>query len=130
MGDKMEKYKLSKEEKNVINIMWNINHEITPTQILNEIEKIYHKKLAKQTISTVLNRMMKKGVVTAYQKGRNRYYSAISTEEYEKLKARAILDTMYNGSIKNFFIALYCDKSNMNKNDLNELKEWFLNIKK
>ena len=107
--------------------MWDINKRITPTQLIDEVEKRYHKKWAKQTITTILNRMMKKGVVTAYKAGRHRYYNAISIMEYNEIIAKEILDTMYNGSIKNFFVALYQDNKNIDKSDLEELKEWFSN---
>ena len=107
--------------------MWDINKRITPSQLIDEVEKRYHKKWAKQTINTILNRMIKKGVVTAYKEGKHRYYNEISIIEYKHMNAKEILDTMYNGSIKNFLAALYQDKNNIGKGDLKELKKWFLN---
>lgn len=123
----IQKCKLSNEEENIIKIMWDINKRITPSQLIDEVERRYHKKWAKQTINTILNRMIKKGVVTTYKEGRHRYYNAISIIEYNEIIAKEILDTMYNGSIKNFLAALYQDKNNIGKGDLKELKKWFLN---
>ena len=118
------KNSLSKEETNIIQIMWDINKRITPTELINEVEKRYDKKWAKQTMNTILSRMIKKGVVTACKEGRNRYYTAISVADYEEMKAKRILDTMYNGSIENFLVALYHDKNKINKDDLKEINEW------
>ena len=118
------KNSLSKEETNIIQIMWDINKRITPTELINEVEKRYDKKWAKQTMNTILSRMIKKGVVTACKEGRNRYYTAISVADYEEMKAKRILDTMYNGSIESFLVALYHDKNKINKDDLKEINEW------
>mgnify|MGYP003400902314 CR=1 FL=1 len=112
---------------NIIKIMWDVNRKITPTELIDICEKKYGKRWAKQTITTLLNRMMKKGVLSVESQGRNRFYTAISISEYEQKNAKDILNNMYNGSIKNFLAALYHDKNKVSKKDMQELKDWFSN---
>ena len=107
--------------------MWDVNRKITPTELIDICEKKYGKRWAKQTITTLLNRMMKKGVLSVESQGRNRFYTAISISEYEQKNAKDILNNMYNGSIKNFLAALYHDKNKISKKDMQELRDWFSN---
>ena len=38
----IQKCKLSNEEENIIKIMWDINKRITPSQLIDEVEKRYY----------------------------------------------------------------------------------------
>lgn len=119
--------KLSNEEMKIIQIMWDIDRKVTPTELITFFEERYGKRWAKQTMNTLLKRMLKKGVLSVSSEGRNRYYMAISKSEYEEKNAKDILDNMYNGSIKNFLAALYHDRNKISKKDIEELKDWFSN---
>ncbi|MDY4078933.1 MAG: BlaI/MecI/CopY family transcriptional regulator [Clostridium sp.] len=118
--------KLTNEEMNLMKIMWELKREVTPSELLLIIEETRGKKWAKQTIGTILGRMVDKGVITCSKRGRNNYYiPTVTVKEYEQLEAREVLSNMYKGSIKNFLSALYYDKKKMSKKDIEELKEWF-----
>lgn len=75
-------------------------------------------------ISNILSRLTQKGLLTSKREGRVPYYWPIKTcEEYQKSNAQRILDTLYGGSIKNFFAALY-GESQMSEEDREALKQW------
>lgn len=111
---------------NIMNIMWDIEREVTPTELIDLVEKEYGKIWAKQTMTTILGRMLKKEVLVVRKEGRNSYYRPITVEEYKQREANEILKK-YKGSIKNFLTALYQDKNKINKKDIDEIKDWFLN---
>ena len=118
--------KLTNEEMNLMKIMWELKREVTPSELLLIIEETRGKKWAKQTIGTILGRMVDKGVITCSKRGRNNYYiPTVTVKEYEQLEAREVLSNMYKKKKKNFLSALYYDKKKMSKKDIEELKEWF-----
>lgn len=44
-------------------------------------------------------------------------------KEYESNRAKSILDSLFQGSAKNFMSAL-CEKHNLSKQELKDLKDW------
>ena len=75
-------------------------------------------------MSTFLSRLVDKEVLLIERKGRpNTYVPRISFEEYKKLEAQDLLDTMYQGSINSFLTTLYDDE--ISSEELDELKKWF-----
>ena len=62
-----------------------------------------------------------------HREGRVHYYRPIkSQKDYARDGAQGILDALYDGSIKNFFAALY-GGSRMSEEDRESLKEWLDN---
>ncbi|MEG0296405.1 MAG: BlaI/MecI/CopY family transcriptional regulator [Clostridium sp.] len=117
--------KLSDTEMELMSIIWELNKEVTSSELLEIVEKIKDKKWSGQTISTFLSRMVEKRVLTCNKKGRTNYYiSCVTIEEYRQKEAEGILNEMYRGSIKKFLSALYYDKK-IDKNEIDEIKEWF-----
>lgn len=117
--------KLSDTEMELMSIIWELNKKVTSAELLEIVEKEKDKKWSGQTISTFLSRMVEKGVLTYDKKGRTNYYIAtVTIEEYRQKEAESILNDMYKGSIKKFLSALYHGKK-MNKEEIDDLKEWF-----
>ncbi len=117
--------KLSDTEMDLMLIIWRLNYEVTSSELLDIVEREKGKTWSGQTISTFLSRMIEKGVLTSYKKGRVNYYIAsITIEKYKQKEAEGILNEMYKGSVKKFLSALYYGKK-MSKEDIDELKELF-----
>ncbi|NMA06780.1 MAG: BlaI/MecI/CopY family transcriptional regulator, partial [Ruminococcaceae bacterium] len=78
-----------------------------------------------QTIATFLARLVEKGVLTSIKQGRaNIYEPRMSPEEYRRQEAKSLLETLYEGSVKNFLTTLY-DGKELTKDELTELRRWF-----
>lgn len=78
-----------------------------------------------QTIATFLARLVEKGVLTSIKQGRaNIYEPRLSPEEYRRREAKSLLETLYEGSIKNFLTTLY-DGKELTKDEIVELRRWF-----
>ncbi len=115
---------VSETELEIMEVLWKLENPIASADLLTYFNNERQKGWKIQTISTFLSRLTDKGLVKSKYKGRGAlYYPAISYEEYNQVKARSILEVMYDGSIKNFFVALYGDKK-LTNDEVAELKKW------
>lgn len=113
---------LTDTEMEVMQVIWKLNRSVISSELL----VIFSEKGWKgQTIATFLSRLVDKGLLSVTKgKGRTNIYSPIlSFKEYKKKEAKNLLDTMYQGSVKNFLATLYDDK--VTDEELDELKNWF-----
>ena len=116
--------KLSETEYEIMEVLWNSEVPMSASQILSYFAEHRNKEWKAQTLATFLSRLTQKGLLTSKREGRVPYYWTIKTcEEYQKSNAQRILDTLYGGSIKNFFAALY-GESQMSEEDREALKQW------
>ena len=116
--------KLSETEYEIMEVLWNSEVPMSASQILSYFAEHRNKEWKAQTLATFLSRLTQKGLLTSKREGRVPYYWPIKTcEEYQKSNAQRILDTLYGGSIKNFFAALY-GESLMSEEDREALKQW------
>ena len=116
--------KLSETEYEIMEVLWNSEVPMSASQILSYFAEHRNKEWKAQTLATFLSRLTQKGLLTSKREGRVPYYWPIKTgEEYQKSNAQRILDTLYGGSIKNFFAALY-GESQMSEEDREALKQW------
>lgn len=124
MGDINRFREVSETEMEILEFLWSKAKPISTTDLLTYFNDERQKNWKTQTIATFLSRLAKKGLVKTEMKGRGTlHYPAVTFEEYNKLKAKNVLEVMYGGSIKNFFVALYGDKK-LSKDDIADLKKW------
>ena len=117
--------KLSKTEMEVMQIIWASNHPITSGELLDIFAQQKGKAWKGQTIATFLARLVEKGVLISIKQGRaNIYKPRISPEEYRSHEAKSLLETLYEGSVKNFLTTLY-DGKELTKDEMTELRRWF-----
>lgn len=118
--------KLSETEMEVMQIIWECGHPITSSELLDIFAEKKGKEWKGQTIATFLARLVEKGVLMSTKKqGRTNIYSPlISPEEYRSKEAKSLLETLYEGSVKNFLATLY-DGKELTKDDVTELRRWF-----
>lgn len=118
--------KLSETEMEVMQIIWKSDHPITSSELLDIFAQEKGKEWKGQTIATFLARLVEKGVLISTKKqGRTNIYSPrITAEEYRSKEAKSLLETLYDGSVKNFLATLY-DGKKLTKDEVTELKSWF-----
>lgn len=115
---------LSESEKEIMELLWQTEKVLCFAEILTYFVENKGKTWKKQNLSVFLLRMTEKGMIQGTKKGRTVLYTPTMTEkEYEKVKAKAVLHRMYEGSISHFMTALY-GGDDLNDEDLAELKEW------
>ena len=117
--------KLSKTEMEVMQIIWASDHTMTSGELLDIFARNKGKEWKGQTIATFLARLVEKGVLTSIKQGQaNIYEPRMSPEEYRFQEAKSLLETLYEGSVKNFLITLY-DGKELTKDEIVELRRWF-----
>ncbi len=117
--------KLSETEMEVMQIIWASDHPITSGELLDIFAQQKGKEWKGQTIATFLARLVEKGVLISIKQGRaNIYKPRISPEEYRSHEAKSLLETLYEGSVKNFLTTLY-DGKELTKDEMTELRRWF-----
>ena len=117
--------KLSETEMEVMQVIWASGHPITSGELLDIFARHKGKEWKGQTMATFLARMVEKGVLISTKQGRaNIYEPRISPEEYRSQEAKSLLETLYEGSVKNFLTTLY-DGKELTKDEIAELRRWF-----
>jgi len=118
--------KLSETEAELMQTIWACGRPVTSGELLQIFETQKGKVWKGQTIATFLARLVEKGLLSVVgQQGRTNIYApCMSPEEYRRREAKSLLETLYEGSVKNFLSALY-DGEKLTKNEIVELKRWF-----
>lgn len=116
--------KMSETESEIMEVLWNSNAPMSASALMVHFSEHFGKAWKAQTLSTFLARLSQKGLITSTREGRSILYSpAMTRSQYHQSIAQGILDTMYQGSIKQFFAALYGD-SPLSDQDREELRQW------
>lgn len=118
--------KLSETEMEVMQIIWASGHPMTSSELLDIFTRNKGKEWKGQTMATFLSRLVEKGVlISTKQQGRTNIYEPyMSPEEYRSREAKSLLETLYEGSVKNFLATLY-DGKELTKDEIAELRHWF-----
>lgn len=117
--------KLSETEMEVMQIIWASSHPMTSSELLDIFAQQKGKEWKGQTMATFLARLVEKGVLASIKQGRaNIYEPRMSLEEYKSLETKSLLETLYEGSVKNFLATLY-DGKDLTKDELGEIRRWF-----
>ncbi len=99
--------KLTNCEKLVMKVIWETEEEIGLTDIMDILTGKYHKDWKPQTVSTFLSRLIRKGYVSNYRKGRIfLYHILISKEQYLAQAAEEFLVFWCNDNADDFLNAL------------------------
>ena len=117
----MKKFsKMSDTEMEIMKVIWESDAPLTNMRLLAVFES---RKWKVTTVATFLTRLADKGfVVITKQKNTKHYSPAVTEKEYRRLEAQSFLDSMYNGSLKNFMAALCGD--GIDAKEAAELKTW------
>lgn len=114
--------KMSDSEMEIMKVIWESATPVTTAHLLKVFE---NRQWKAQTMATFLTRLADKGLVTVNGKARSNLYApAITEQEYHRLEAQNLLNSMYNGSLQNFLSALY-GGGEINASEAEELKKWF-----
>ncbi len=118
----MKHISIGEAELEIMKVIWKAKEPITSLEIGRAVE---NKGWKKTTIATFLTRLVEKGALSAQKQGKLYYYSPMITEgEYKKSQTRNLIKTLYNGSLKDFAVALFEEES-LSDQDIKELRAIF-----
>lgn len=117
--------RLSDSEMEIMEFIWKAVAPVTTPMLLSVFGE---KGWKTQTVTTFLRRMVDKGFLKCNNENKLNKYTPITTkQEYQRLEARSVIDSMYGGSMTNFFAALYSGQT-VDKKEMEQIKSWFENI--
>ncbi len=114
--------RLPDSELEIMMIIWELDKPVTRTEIEEQMDP--GRKLSPTTILSFLSRLQEKGFLAMEKSGKNNVYIAMVDKEiYLQKESWNVLKRLYQGSVKNFFAALY-DGDNLTNAELKELEEF------
>ncbi len=116
------KHTITDSEYQIMQILWKANKRMTVSDVVKELNG---NDWTASTVSTFLQRLLKKEVVACDKKGKtNLYYPKLERSEYDLSETESFLSKIYKGSVKNLVAALYENKK-LSSEDMSELKKMF-----
>jgi predicted transcriptional regulator len=101
---------ISQCEKMVMKVIWDSPEELALQGVMNRVNEENGKEWRPQTVSTFLARLVKKGFLTFYRKGRYSYYQpCISKEEFWRATMQENATFFSKGDMGELACALYED---------------------
>lgn len=114
--------KISDAEAEIMKVVWSCNEAIPYSYIRTLLTQ--QQGWESPTINTLVNRLVKKGVLLQEKREVYYYSAAISEAEYTQAKTQAFIKKVYGGNVKGLMSALLT-YGNMTSDDLEELrKQW------
>lgn len=116
------KQTITGSEYEIMKILWENGGKMTVAQVTAELSD---NDWTASTVSTFLQRLLKKGVVLCEKKGKtNLYFPGISQDKYDFEETENFIAKIYKGSAKSLVAALFENKK-LSKDDVSELKKMF-----
>ncbi len=108
-------------EKFVMKVIWDSTEDLALQDIMGKVNEENDKSWKPQTVSTFLSRLVRKGYLSMYRKGRYCYYQPIvSKEEFWKATVTEDARIFSNGSLEAFAYCL-CDEM-LSEDEVERLK--------
>lgn len=115
----MIKNNISESEYEIMKILWKKENPMSLGEILSELDG----KWVRNTVGTLLSRLVTKEAVGFEKHGKgNLYYPLIKEEDYSMSETKSLLSKLYDGSIKNLVACLYENKE-LSEDDIDELRK-------
>ncbi len=106
----------------IMRILWNADAKMTVADV---VAKLDGNDWTASTVSTFLQRLLKKNVIACDKKGKtNLYYPLLKQREYDLSETENFLSKLYKGSVKNLVAALY-ENEKLSNEELSDLKKMF-----
>ena len=125
----MNEILLSDSEKEILEWMWKEDKEYSYRDFAAQFGEESEKGWKKQTLSTFLTRMEQKGVISVRCEGeerfkKRRYFkAALNRQQYDRERARHLLDSYFYGSL-NLFMSAFSGGEKLSGKEADELRKF------
>jgi predicted transcriptional regulator len=113
--------KIADAELEIMRVLWSEGHVMTSTEIRDKLRDT--SEWGKSTVLTLIGRLVKKGAISCQKQGHLVYAPLISEKDYRNSRTRKLIDTLYNGSVRNLLVAL-CTTSTLTQEERDELQQY------
>ena len=116
------KHTITDSEYEIMKILWKSDTKMTVADVVKELDG---NDWTASTVSTFLQRLLKKNIIACDKKGKtNLYYPVLTRNDYDISETESFLSKLYKGSVKNLVAALY-ENEKLSKQDMSDLKKMF-----
>ena len=116
------KHTITDSEYTIMKILWSSQEKRTVADVVKALDD---QRWTPSTVSTFLQRLLKKDVVGCEKRGKtNLYYPLLDQGDYHLQETETFLDKVYKGSVKNMVAALY-ENQKLSRKDIEDLKSLF-----
>lgn len=115
---------VSDSELELMKIIWADGGTALYARIMDELEKTGN-HWQKNTVITLLSRLIEKGLLTTNKIGRRNEYTAIvSEEDYQAAQTKSFLDKLYEGDAKGL-VSTLIQRDMLTSKDYEDLREFW-----
>lgn len=111
--------KISESEAEIMRVIWEHKGPVTYAYIRTSLTG--QKGWESPTVNTLVNRLVKKGILAQVKKEVYYYTALISEEEYMQAKTQLFIQKVYGGNVKGLMSALLT-YGNVTQEELEELR--------
>lgn len=110
-------------EKMIMKIVWDSEKDLSTAEVIGAMKERFGKDYARTTVVTFIQRLIEKGYVTTYRKGKQSYVHAIKNEEsYTEGILKHIEEFWFKGETSRLFSAL-CKSNKPSKKELEQMRK-------
>lgn len=117
-----KKITVSDAEWTVLEVLWSAGKPMNATDIRNGLGE--SRKWERTTVLTLIQRLLKKGVLRQEKREVYYYEPCVKREEYIKDETKDFVDKFFRGSSRNLAAALVNSEA-LSKKELEELRDYF-----
>lgn len=116
------KVTVSDAELEILEILWSADRALNANEIRGMLNQV--RNWERTTVLTLINRLLKKGVISQEKREVYYYLPCIRRDEYVKEETRNFLEKFFKGSSRNLAAALVNSEA-LSKEDIKELRDYF-----
>lgn len=115
---------ISDSELELMKIIWSAGGTVLYAQIMEALGKA-GRSWQKNTVITLLSRLVEKGLLRTSKLGRRNQYTALATEaDYQAAQAQTLLNKLYEGSAKGL-VSTLIERELLSAADYEELRSFW-----
>lgn len=113
---------VSNAELEILETLWAADRPLNAGEIRNLLNE--NKKWERTTVLTLIQRLLKKGVISQEKKEVYYYSPYVKRSDYVNAEMKSFVDKFFGGSTRNLAAALV-ENADLSKEDIEELRDYF-----
>lgn len=113
---------LSESELMIMKLIWDSEEELVLHQLVELVNEKYGRNWSSNIISTFLSRMVSKGYIVSYKKGRCYYYHVVVTESAYKVRFVEHQIKIWNDGSAGDYISDIIQNIELSKEDIQKIE--------
>jgi len=113
---------ITDSEYAIMKILWHTEEKMTVGEVC---QALAGKEWTPSTVSTLMQRLAKKGVIGFEKKGKAHYYFPLLKQaEYSVNESRSLIKKLYDGSLRNL-VASLVENQAVSREEIDDLRKMF-----